>query len=273
MENILNVNKDHPFYERFKLILSDPLNDKIKRIDSAGKIINGNLLMYNGLKITSDSYYGRFSDILLINGGVHEPQEEYVFIKVIETIKSKNPVMVELGSYWGFYSMSFLNKNNEGICYLVEENPLYLEVGKKHFELNGLIGNFIKAKVSDSDLNIDFLMSDKKIEKIDILHSDIQGYEYQMLNGARDSLNKRKIDYLFISTHSQDIHYMCLKFLEEVGYKIIGSADFDYQTFCHDGIIISCSPNIDFDHIDLGDRTKSKIISDDQFNEILKNIK
>jgi hypothetical protein len=273
MEDLLKIDKDHPFYDRFKLILSDPLNNKIKRIDQAGKIVNGNVLMYNGLKIIPESYCGNFSDILLINGGVHEPQEEYVFVKVIENIKSKNPVMVELGSYWAFYSMSFLNKNKDGVCYLIEEDPLYLEVGRRHFELNGLTGNFIREKISNVDLSIDFLMQDKGLQKIDILHSDIQGYEHQMLDGAIDSLHKRKIDYIFISTHSQEIHYKCLDFLNKVGYKLIGSADFDYQTFCHDGIIIACSPDIDFDYVDLGDRSNMNIIGDDEFNKIIRSIK
>ncbi len=68
----------HNYFDRFRSILSDPLNEKIKRDKNSGEIIDGYLIMHNGLKITPNSYYDNFSDILRLNGGVHEPQEEYV---------------------------------------------------------------------------------------------------------------------------------------------------------------------------------------------------
>lgn len=267
--DVYDVTKN-PFFLRFKNIISDPINKLIERVEESGKIIDGNLIMYNGLKVIPGSYYSSFSDILIINKGVHEPQEEYVFDLVVKNIKDKSPVMLELGSYWAFYSMCFLKYNPDGTSYLIEPELDAIEIGKRHFNLNGFKGNFIKGKISSNDINIDSFVEINKIKKINILHSDIQGYEVDMLNGSKKCLSQNLIDYFFISTHDQKIHYQCLDILKNYNYKIIGSADFDNQTFCHDGVIIACSNNIDFSPIDLGDRSKSTIISDEDFIKITK---
>ena len=34
-----------------------------------------------------------------------------------------------------------------------------------------------------------------------------------------------------------------MRFLEEHNFKIIASADFDYETFCYDGIIVARNKN------------------------------
>ena len=45
------------YYERFRTILSDPTNKLIKRGENAGKIENGVVTMYNGLKVYTNCYY------------------------------------------------------------------------------------------------------------------------------------------------------------------------------------------------------------------------
>jgi hypothetical protein len=125
--------KNNQYYERFKEILSDPTNDLIKKAKGAGTIENGIVTMYNDLKVYQNCYYDEFSDIFSLNGGIHEPQEEYLFNSMLSKIRKKSPVMLELGSYWGFYSMSLLKKKTEAKCYCVEagEREIYAWSGRR----------------------------------------------------------------------------------------------------------------------------------------------
>ena len=144
--------KQNQYYHRFKEILSDPTNALIKKDKYAGTIKNGIVTMYNGLKVYKDCYYDEFSDIFSLNGGVHEPQEEYLFQSVLSKIRKKSPVMLELGSYWGFYSMSLLNKKPEAKCYCIEAGEREMESGKANFALNGLEAEFTLGAVGELSL-------------------------------------------------------------------------------------------------------------------------
>jgi hypothetical protein len=261
----------HEYYDRFKTVLSDPINLKINRVSNAGQVNDGLITMCTGLKIKINSYYGSFSDIFLINGGVHEPSEEYVFYDVIKNIKNNNPIMVELGSYWAYYSMCFLQECPNGKCFLIESEESALKVGMEHFLINNFNGTFIHGKISNTDIIMDKFFIEYKLPKIDILLADIQGYEIEMLNGCQYLLQNNLIDYLFISTHSQDIHNKCIDIISKYNYKIIVSADFDNETFCYDGIIILCSKNIDNKEYKLYNRSYTDLVSDEVLNNLLEN--
>jgi hypothetical protein len=258
----------HEYYDRFRYILSDPLNKKIIRKENSGEIIDGHLIMYNGLKVTPNSYYDNFSDILLLNGGVHEPQEEYVFNEIISNLNLETPIMVELGAYWAFYSMSFLQKNKNGVSFLVEPDSDFIKIGKNHFDINGMTGNFIQDFVGINNFTIDSFVKHNSLLKINIVHCDIQGHEHEMLLGSLESIKNKIIDYFFISTHSQSLHNICSDFLNSNGYQIIGSADFDNQTFCHDGVLIATSIS-NHKTFNLGDKSKVELISENYLNEIM----
>ena len=247
------MNYNNPYSDRFKLIISDPLNSQIKKVCET-KCENNIVTLYNGVKVYNQSYYGNFSDILLINDGVHEPSEEYLFQKVLDRINSESPLMIELGSYWAFYSMTFLNQYNNGRTICVEVGQEELEIGKAHYKLNNLNGEFIRAKVEIGGWGIDDYVEQNNINKIEILHSDIQGYETDMLKGARNSLQNRLVDYIILSTHSNSLHNECIGLLLGCNYKIIAQVDLS-NTFCEDGIILAVSPNIQMDKIDLPQRT------------------
>ena len=73
--------------------------------------------------------------------------------------------------------------------------------------------NFMGAK----KLYIDSFLEENNINHVNILHSDIQGSEYDMLKSAIRSIRSGKIDYFFVSTHSEQIHADCMKFLKTHG--------------------------------------------------------
>ncbi len=234
---------NHPYYDRFKEILSDPTNAWIERIQDAGKIEEGLVTMYNGLKVYKDCYYDNFSDIFWLNGGVHEPQEEFVYHHILRGIKNPMPIMLELGSYWAFYSMAFMQKFPLGKAFCVESDPNFMAQGQRNFALNGFEADFTCGFIGNNRIRVDDFCEQKGIKHLDILHSDIQSFEYEMLSGANKMLTEQRIDNIFISTHSQELHYACLKAICDLNYNLVVSVDMN-ESYCCDGIIVAQSRKV-----------------------------
>lgn len=231
--------------KRIEIVKQCPDNEKIQGHPDGGKILKNCQLMHNALKITLGSYYDYGNAVLLQeNKGIHEPQEEYVFQEVLKTLPSE-ACMMELGSYWAFYSMWFAASIKKAKCIMIEPDPHKMNFGKLNFKLNKLTGTFDLAfvdqytnlKPSIPSYSVDHLFKKHKINFLHILHSDIQGFEYKMLQGALDSINENKIGYIFISTHSNKLHYQCKDFLEQHNFEIICSFDLD-ETYSWDGVLV-----------------------------------
>ena len=256
--NINNV-KGNDFNQRFIDIISDPNNIFIHRCKDAGTIENNCVILHNGIKVIKDGYYGDFSQILILNKGCHEPSEERMFNLILTDIR-ENAVMIELGSYWAFYTIWFNKQIQNAKNYCIEPDINNLNLGKTNCLLNGVDADFTHAFIGKNNMNLCNFINEKNIENIDILHSDVQGYELEMLDDIVELLNQNKIKYLFISTHSNEIHYNCIHLLNRCNYRIIASSDFDDETFCFDGIIVACHiSNTKFEKYDLGNRRFTKL--------------
>ena len=254
-------NKKGPNFEkRFIDILSDPNNLLIKRVKDAGKIVDDKyIIMHNGIKVSKNGYYGSFSNCLIINNGCHEPAEERMFQEVLMDIKD-NATMIELGSYWAFYTIWFNIKIKNAKNYCIEPNTKNINIGIDNCKLNNVKADFTEGFVGEDHIKISEFVVKKNINYIDILHSDIQGYEYELLEDIIPLLNLKKIKYLFISTHSDEIHYKCIELIKKCNYRIIASADFNTETFCYDGIIVACPENIQkIKYTSLGCRKKTPL--------------
>ncbi len=234
--------------DRITRVKESPDNSRIDHIKEAGQIFKDHQLMHNGLKISLGSYYDYGNTILLKeNRGVHEPQEEYVFQEVLKDLSSGS-IMLELGSYWAFYSMWFVTKVKEAKCFMVEPDPHKMNFGKLNFKLNQLQGKFINGFVSSElqinkaipVLTVDHILKQNQIEFVDVLHSDIQSYEFEMLQGAHQSLRQDRIGYLFISTHSNVLHERCINKIKEYNFEILCQANLD-QSYSWDGLIVAKS--------------------------------
>lgn len=236
--------------KRTALVLQSPDNERIPRAEHAGELFNDHQRMHNGLKITLGSYYDYGNTILLQkNKGVHEPQEEYIFQEILKRIP-EGSTMIELGSYWAFYSMWFASFIKDARCFMIEPDPHKINFGQLNFKLNKLKGTFLSGFISDAykkasvpQYSVDYLMKHFKLDNLAILHSDIQGYEVNMLKGATDVLKNRKVDYIFISTHSNALHLECISILKANDYSIVCDADLD-GSYSSDGLIVASSPNI-----------------------------
>ncbi len=233
--------------ERIRLVKLSSDNARIDAIEAAGKLVNGRLVMHNGLQIDPLSYYGApVMRMLMENRAIHEPQEEYVFQEVLKHIP-QGATMVELGCYWGFYSMWFASKIKNPTNVLID-NSDGIARAQSNFKMNNLKGNFkvgyIGKSAPGSEMvytNVDDISDEFGIQFIDILHSDIQGYELEMLQTMPNKLSAMSIGFVFISTHSNDLHYSCIQFLKDSGFVILCHADLN-DSYSEDGLIVARNP-------------------------------
>ena len=233
--------------DRFREVISDPLNTLIERVPESGFVDDdGFVRLHNGNKVSfrgPNAYYGGFSDLLIFNRGVHEPLEEYCFQEVLKKIDVENPSMLELGSYWAHYSMWLLKKFPAASVHCVEPDSTSIAVGKFNFALNGYVGNHINSGIGDGVFTVDRFLEETGLYRMQILHCDIQGAEVKMLDGAFVAFQSAVFDYVFISTHSNGLHDEVLKYLRSHGYIIEVSSDFESHTTSYDGFILARSAN------------------------------
>lgn len=229
---------------RIELVKASSDNLLIPKHEFAGKIIDDFLYLHNGIKIHKNSYYGySMLRLLMENEGVHEPQEEKAFNDILPFIK-KGSVMIELGSYWGFYSMWF-NKEVKGKNILVEPDYNNMLFGENNFNLNNMTGTFYNKFVNsydnESTITVNKIFELENLDRVAICHSDIQGYEFEMLLGCSNVIDR--IDYFFISTHENSLHANCIEFLIKNGFDILCSANLD-ESYSYDGLIVAKNKNI-----------------------------
>jgi hypothetical protein len=234
------------FRGRFREIVSDPLNLLIRRVPEAGVVRDGLVCLHNGNWVPLEgegAYFGGFSEILAINRGVHEPLEEYVFQQVVATLPAA-PVMMELGSYWAHYSMWLKRVRPGSFPIMVEPLDLHMRAGMANFTRHGFAGEFIQQFVGAGHLEIDAFLASRPGLRLDVLHADIDLHEVDMLQGAGLSLASKKIDRLFVSTHTQALHNEVVEILDRAGYRVEVSSDFDNETTSFDGFVFASNPDI-----------------------------
>ncbi len=90
---------------------------------------------------------------------------------------------------------------------------------------------------------VDRFLADSGIEHVDLLHSDIQGAELEMLDGANRTLGCNVVDYVFISTHSDQLHFAVIERLRSRGYRVEVDSNFGRHTTSFDGFVLAASPS------------------------------
>ena len=224
-------------------------------------------LMFNGLKVVAGGYYGDWMQQIIQNlYGHHEPQEEKVFFEIVKAMKqikgSEAPLAImELGSFWSYYSLWFSVEFPKSKAFLIEPDLNYLNVGVKNFELNGLKGFFANEVVSKEDkTEVDFVQESdgekikvkvfdfdntltlNNLNSVDILMCDIQGHESYFFHQIERALKASKVQIAIVSTHHKSIsgswttHENLLKHLIEIGGHIIAEHSVS-ESFSGDGLI------------------------------------
>jgi hypothetical protein len=203
--------------------------------------------MHNGLKVLAGSFTGIWGMLMLeANTGVHEPEEEAIFGEILPLMPA-NAVMLELGAYWGFYSMWFHQRVAGAQCYLIEPDLINLAYGKHNFKINGMNGDFTHGGLSSLPgsladgtplITIDLFLKQKSLSHVHLLHADIQEYELEMLKGAAASITEGRILYFFVSTHSEALHTGCRDYLRSLDCDIVHDIDLQ-ATSSIDGLLVA----------------------------------
>jgi FkbM family methyltransferase len=230
--------------------------------------------MHNGIVVEEHCYGGPWmTEIIRQLRGHHEPQEEVAFNAIVERLRSDTaqPVMVELGSYWAYYSLWLKAAIPGARCICVEPDPRNLEVGRRNFELNGFSGDFVNAAAgsphgrmmrmrTESDLamrrvrlvTLEGLMRENHVERVDVLLSDIQGAEADLLTVAQPLLRAGRVRFLVVSTHHHSIsgdaltHQRCRDILRDCGAHIIVEHSV-HESASGDGLIVASTDPRDRD--------------------------
>ncbi|MGD0284552.1 MAG: FkbM family methyltransferase, partial [Candidatus Saccharimonadales bacterium] len=215
----------------------------IPKVSAAGKVLKNKVgqtyqIMHNGIKVVVDGYYGPWvTELIKKLQGHHEPQEEKVFYELAKLFQP-NTTMIELGSYWAYYSLWFHKAVKGGFNICCEPDPRNTEIGQINFALNGYNEGvkFINAAAGQDDgkvisfdaehvadkvrvpiRSVDSLVKEYKIERLEVLHMDVQGAEYDALLGAAETIKSGRLRFVFVSTHhylisrNPDIHNKCIE--------------------------------------------------------------
>ena len=233
-------------------------------------------IMHNGVKVPADGYCGSWMTRLIAQcGGHHEPQEERAFHEVVKRAP-QDATMIELGGYWSYYSAWFLQGAPARRAVVLEPDPAHRAVGERTMALNGLNAEFIDGFVGAapqaptlfrtedsgemllSGFSVPQVIADRAIERLDILHCDAQGAELAVLESCRPLFARRRINWVFVSTHAFQItgdpltHQRCLALLREAGASIEAEHDV-HESFSGDGLIVArfCDAPADWRPLDL----------------------
>ena len=120
--------------KRVEEAVSCPDSAYIPKVPDAGRVRvddkgNRHQLMHNGVVVSADGYYGEFNTrIVELLKGHHEPQEEKAFYEVLKAIPPRS-TMIELGSYWAYYSLWFHKAVEGARNFMIEPAKAPLECG------------------------------------------------------------------------------------------------------------------------------------------------
>lgn len=254
--------------ERYEMSVSCRDTDYIKKVKEAGIVKKVNdqevQVMHNGILVENGGYHGNWmSRIITELNGHHEPQEEVGFYEVLKRLHS-GASMVELGSFWSYYSIWFNKQIKDAKNIACEPDPANLALGKRNAKLNNTNINFIQSAAGEHDhaimdfsleskpgetskvevRTVDSIIAESGWDRLDVLHMDVQGYEYQALKGAQTTITAGKIRFLFVSTHhyvfsgNPNTHADCVDLIKKNGGNIIMSHTIA-ESYSGDGLIIA----------------------------------
>lgn len=268
LTNRPNIAKDDAY--RVEMTVSCRDADYIPKVKNAGRLktVAGRKyqVMHNGLLVEYGGYFGDWmGDIIKRLKGHHEPQEEKLFHEILKRVP-RGSAMIELGSYWAYYSLWF-NKDVPGASnYCCEPDPENLKLGQRNASINKASNmHFIAAAAGSDDgksisfqpqedasrppvtvpmRSVDSLAGEHGLKKIGVVHMDVQGAELSAIKGAADSLRAGRVRFLFVSTHHYSIsgdpltHERCIELIEKLGGHIVAEHAI-HESFSGDGLIVA----------------------------------
>lgn len=186
--------------------------------------------------------------------------EQQIFLNIIKSLKGP-VILFELGAGRGDWCLALAGTVDFKLidheitsykCLAVEAEPVHYEWTKTHFEeqkieaipvygaITSQVGecqfysvvdpasNYGQAVREDGNLTVpcytvDYLIDKYQFDKVDIMHVDIQGAEYDMLSGMIEALKNKTIKYMIIGTHTPKLNEQIIEFVEPYGYESLFS--------------------------------------------------
>ena len=255
--------------ERAVMTVSCRDSDAIPKVADAGQIREEGgsrvQIMHNGLKVAAGGYHGDWmAQVIRGLRGHHEPQEELVYYHLLRYVRH-GALMVELASFWAYYTLWFLREIPDSTAICIEPDPANIEVGKRNALLNSVTQRirFVEAWVGGEErashralcestgsprdlpcLNMDSLLRMVESRTIELLHVDAQGAELPFLRSLETAVQEQRIRFLVTSTHHSSIsgspttHEDCLRELERLGAVILTEHSIQ-ESFSGDGLIVA----------------------------------
>ena len=201
-------------------------------------------------------------DVITGLKGVHEPQEEVVFHRLLNHLPDEAN-RVEIGAFWAHRSISFMSEQSDvrrGVA--LEMDPAHIAVGQRNAALNGLEIEFILGRISDHNApEADFetessgmqnmpaadlagLMDHTGLPRVDLLLCDAQGGEIDMLKGMKPLMDNKRLGIALISTHHHAIaadpltHQRTLRLVAALGRRVALEHDVA-ESFSGDGLVVA----------------------------------
>lgn len=254
--------------QRVQMTISCRDADHLPKVEGAGEVfeLDGTSLqrMHNGVLIEEGCYYGPWmTEIIKALRGHHEPQEEVVFHEVLERLVATEPAasMIELGSFWAYYSMWFHQRTKGNRVVALEPDPSYLDIGRRNFALNEMNATFLHGSVGDSpgqtttfttestgelvdvvQYDLASLIKETGLDRVGLLMVDIQGFETVLIERAADLFRTGAIRFMIVSTHHHQIsgnaltHQQALERLKGCGAHVIAEHTVG-ESYSGDGLI------------------------------------
>jgi hypothetical protein len=163
-----------------------------------------------------------------------------VFEKEILNLQKTNKekyTMIELGSNQSYYSLLFKHilGKDKTLNILVEPDPKHLKATiSEFFNLNNCEGILYNKAIGESykpnlenikitecgSITLDQILIENNIDVLDVLHCDIDGAELSLIKTCSDTFKNKKIDTIFLLTHSY-CHEICKEFFNNLEYDLI----------------------------------------------------
>ena len=161
--------------ERANMTIACKDSDYIPKVKDAGKFKRSSntdvQIMHNGLMVKRGGYYGSWMERIIEElKGHHEPQEEKVFFEILKRLKPGSN-MIELGSFWSYYSLWFNSAIQDATNICCEPDPNNIKVGKVNAKLNKSKVTFINSAAGEKPNTLStFLESNPgEIKKVPII--------------------------------------------------------------------------------------------------------
>jgi FkbM family methyltransferase len=260
---------DHPGNaRRIALTVSCRDADELPKVPDAGSFrrVDGVdvQVMHNGIVVERDGYCGPWmTEIIRCLHGHHEPQEELVFSAILNRISTSEdaPSMIELGSWWAYYSLWFRRTFPQGRVIAMEPDASFLETGRRNFSLNRETALFVRGAIgphpgellqfpAESDgkvhdvrqRDVEGLMRLGHVGRLSLLLADIQGMETTLMEQIRPLIACGGLRFLVVSTHHHVIsgdpltHQKVLEAVASNGGHVIAEHSVG-ESFSGDGLV------------------------------------